>query len=64
MLPRATSAVWEVHHCHRGCAQVVATSEMLGALSRGLLPTLERTTLLERLLRCALVRCMHAKGIK
>jgi hypothetical protein len=64
MLPRATVAVWEVHHCHRGCAQVVATAEMLGALSRGLLPTLERTTLLERLLRCALVRCMHAAGIK
>jgi hypothetical protein len=54
----------EVHDCVCCCAQVVATTQMLAAVDRGLLPCRERTDLLARLLRCALGHCMHAGALK
>jgi hypothetical protein len=54
MLPCTNIATEKVHCCGCRCAQVVTTTQMLAALSRGLLPSLERTILLARRLWCAL----------
>jgi hypothetical protein len=62
MLPCTSGAMGEVHDCVCCCAQVVATTQMLSALSRGLLPSPKRTDLLARLLRCAFGTCMLARA--